>query len=67
MGEESVISVILSIKLVERSVIVGVGGGGTERRTSSLTISGIFITRVFNISVPRGIGSISDSSRWNTS
>ena len=47
-------------------VIVGVGGN-REERTGSLTISGIFITRVFNITVPRGIGSISDSSRWNTS
>ena len=31
LGEESVFSVLLSIKLVEMSVVVGVGGGGTDR------------------------------------
>ena len=32
LGEESVVSVLLSIKLVEMSVIVGVGGGETDRK-----------------------------------
>ena len=56
-------SIIVNIISGNVSYSRGRRGGNRKERTSSLTIIGIFITRVINNSVPRGIGSINDSSR----